>query len=259
MQTAAVEKQCQKHGAYTAKVITIFNSKKETSCQLCEKEREEEKQCEKEREKKVARKRLIAKRLGDSGVPLRFKNREFDNYRCNSKSQSQALEVSRYFAENFSDCLKNGASLLFCGNPGTGKTHLATAISNHVCRSGYVSLFISVLKAVRSVKSTWNRNENGNEQEAYNALIEPDLLILDEVGVQFGSDAEKLILFEILNGRYENMKSTIVISNLSIHAIAGYLGERVIDRLGEGGGSSLIFDWDSYRTKVAYDEALNVA
>ena len=44
-------------------------------------------------------------------------------------------------------------------------------------------------------------------------FIRPDLLILDEVGVQFGSETEKMILFEIINGRYEQLKPTIVISN----------------------------------------------
>ena len=46
-------------------------------------------------------------------------------------------------------------------------------------------------------------------------FIRPDLLILDEVGVQFGSETEKMILFEIINGRYEQLKPTIVISNLA--------------------------------------------
>ena len=81
-------------------------------------------------------------------------------------------------------------------------------------------------------------------------FIRPDLLILDEVGVQFGSETEKMILFEIINGRYEQLKPTIVISNLA-DALTDYLGERVVDRLREGGGRMLIFDWPSYRRQAA--------
>lgn len=78
---------------------------------------------------------------------------------------------------------------------------------------------------------------------------QPDLLIIDEVGVQFGSDAEKLILFEVINTRYESMKPTILISNLALNKLAGFIGERVIDRMKDGGGCTLAFTWDSYRSR----------
>lgn len=80
-------------------------------------------------------------------------------------------------------------------------------------------------------------------------FTKPDLLIIDEIGVQFGSDAEKLIMFEIINTRYERMKPTILISNQSKEELAAFIGERVIDRMNDGGGCTLAFTWDSYRSK----------
>lgn len=74
------------------------------------------------------------------------------------------------------------------------------------------------------------------------------MLILDEVGVQFGSESEKIILFEILNERYLNMKPTILISNLNPAALQEYVGERVMDRMRENGGIILKFDWKSHRS-----------
>ncbi|EJF3060091.1 ATP-binding protein, partial [Escherichia coli] len=74
-------------------------------------------------------------------------------------------------------------------------------------------------------------------------------LIIDEVGVQFGSDAEKLIMFEIINTRYEYMKPTILISNQSKDELSAFIGERVIDRMNDGGGCTLAFTWDSYRSR----------
>lgn len=101
-----------------------------------------------------------------------------------------------------------------------------------------------------SMKETW-RNSEASESEVLKNLIEPDLLILDEVGVQFGSDTEKLILFEIINGRYENRRATILISNLAMDGLKAYLGDRIIDRLREGGGRQVVFDWDSFRKRPA--------
>ena len=75
----------------------------------------------------------------------------------------------------------------------------------------------------------------------------PELLILDEVGVQFGSETEKLMLFDVLNERYEKRKPCVLLSNLAIDDVKAFLGERVFDRLREDGGEAVAFDWESYR------------
>ena len=54
--------------------------------------------------------------------------------------------------------------------------------------------------------------------------------------------------FEVINSRYEALKATIVISNLSGEALIDYLGEAAMDRLREG-GRSVLFDWTSYRRR----------
>jgi DNA replication protein DnaC len=104
---------------------------------------------------------------------------------------------------------------------------------------------------VQSIKETWERGAAKKEAHALRDLVEPDLLILDEVGVQFGSDTEKLILFDIINGRYEASRPTIVISNLAVPELEGYLGVRAFDRLREGGGRLVACNWASYRARRA--------
>ena len=73
--------------------------------------------------------------------------------------------------------------------------------------------------------------------------------MLDEVGSQFGSDTEKLFIFDIIDGRYQNMKPTILISNLDIDGIKDAIGDRCVDRLREGGGMMVAFNWGSQRGK----------
>ncbi|EIG27035.1 hypothetical protein HMPREF1054_2009, partial [Haemophilus paraphrohaemolyticus HK411] len=50
-----------------------------------------------------------------------------------------------------------------------------------------------------------------------------------------------------INERYEAMKPTILISNLSQQELGAYVGERIVDRMREGGGAMIAFDWESYR------------
>ena len=138
---------------------------------------------------------------------------------------------------------------MFCGGVGAGKTHLAVGIAHRLMEQGRIAVFTSVINAIRRVKDTYRR-DSGGQAQVVAGFIRPDLLILDEVGVQFGSETEKMILFEIINGRYEQLKPTIVISNHK-DALTDYLGERVVDRLREGGGRMLIFDWPSYRRRAA--------
>ena len=47
------------------------------------------------------------------------------------------------------------------------------------------------------------------------------------------------------------MKPTILISNLPLEELSAFIGERVIDRMSDGGGCTLAFTWDSYRSRGA--------
>lgn len=185
-----------------------------------------------------------------AAIPPRFANRTLENFAPHCDKSARALRVATGYAQNFTEVLGKGQSMIFVGNVGSGKTHLASGIAHEVIKQGYQALFSTVLGAVRTVKETYRRDSAKTESEAILELIKPDLLVLDEVGVQFGSDTEKLIMFEILNGRYEHMKPTILLSNLNIEGLGEYLGERVMDRLREGGGKMIAFDWDSYRRNV---------
>ena len=73
-----------------------------------------------------------------------------------------------------------------------------------------------------------------------------DLLIIDEIGVQSGTDNERNILFEIVNGRYENVRPTIIISNRDVKEVAELISERSVDRITEG-GAIIPFNWESSR------------
>ena len=74
-----------------------------------------------------------------------------------------------------------------------------------------------------------------------------DLLIIDEVGVQFGSASELAILQEIINARYESVLPTILISNLTFEQLKDSIGERIVDRVTNGGRNRLAFNWESFR------------
>lgn len=108
-------------------------------------------------------------------------------------------------------------------------------------------MFTTTLRAIRRIKETWNRASTETETQAVAAMAYPDLLILDEIGVQFGSEAERTLLFDVINERYERRRPVIYISNLDLPGVLSYLGDRVYSRIMEDGGRYIAFDWDDYR------------
>jgi DNA replication protein DnaC len=110
-------------------------------------------------------------------------------------------------------------------------------------------VFVTVQRLIRRVKDSWHTKAE-TESEVVDAFASPDLLILDEVGVQFGSEFERQLLFDVLNERYEKLKPSILLSNIPKEQLADYLGERVTDMLRENGDKMIGFDWESYRRNI---------
>ena len=188
--------------------------------------------------------KIIAK---DADIPLRFAGKNLENFIASTKRQEHVLGVATRYAECFHDALKTGRSMIFSGSPGTGKTHLAIGIALSVIRSGHTAKFISTINDIRRVRETFRKGSEETERQVIEAFSIPDLLVLDEVGQQYGTDGEKVTTFDLINARYEALKPTIVVSNLSIDGVRTHLGDRAFDRLREGGGVALAFDWESFR------------
>ncbi|WP_170935948.1 ATP-binding protein [Pandoraea sp. PE-S2R-1] len=240
---------CDVHGEYVAR---CFIGKVWLGCPACSTEREERESAEAEAKARADRLRAWQRKIGDSGIPERFHDRRLSTYRVDVAGQRTALEFAEDYAANFDEVLRTGRCAIFIGKRGTGKTHLAAGIGLHIMERDNRSVyFTTVLRAIRGVKDTWTRGSTVSESQAIAALVFPDLLILDEVGVQFGSEVEKTILFDIMNERYEKRHPTILLSNLPPKEVEQYLGERVYDRLREDGGRAIVFDWESERGKVS--------
>jgi DNA replication protein DnaC len=235
---------CAKHGEFEA---SCFLRDLWTSCPTCAAEAQAKEQAEAAARAHTERVACWQRKIGDAGIPERFRDRRLATYVAKLPKQQHALDFAKAYAADFDEICKTGRSALFIGLPGTGKTHLAVGIGLEVMELGRTVLFTTVMRAVRRVKDTWGRGSRESESEAITALVFPDLLILDEVGVQFGSDTEKLLLFDILNERYERRRPTILMSNLPIDEVSAYLGARVFDRLREDGGEFISFTWESHR------------
>lgn len=109
------------------------------------------------------------------------------------------------------DFVSKGRNLVLYGNPGTGKTHIATALGITACQRGHSVLFTSVprlLTMVREARSQHKLTQLQNRFEKY------DLVICDEFGYVSCDKEGAELLFNHLSLRAET-HSTIITTNLA--------------------------------------------
>ena len=246
---------CPEHGDYES--TNIFAGKW-TMCPRCADIGIARREVEEAAQAEIARKAGEATRweekLGCAGIPLRFRDRTLSSYDAATTGQVKALKFAHEYADGFDAVLASGRSAVLVGKPGTGKTHLAVGVALAIMERSHTAVFTTTMKALRRIKETWGAGSGESESEAIDTFVFPDLLILDEVGLQHGSDTERLLLFDILNSRYELRRPTLLLSNLTLEEVKAYLGERIFDRMREDGGRVIAFDWASHRGKAGAQE-----
>ena len=93
-----------------------------------------------------------------AAIPARFADKRLDNFAPHAEGPRRA-ELARRYADGFgAEAAKSGASLVFCGGVGAGKTHLAVGIAHRLMEQGRIAVFTSVINAIRRVKDTYRRD-----------------------------------------------------------------------------------------------------
>lgn len=244
------EASCPSHGPYTSRnhFGNIWGR-----CPACEADREAEANEANRRAKEAQEREHTEMRLRRSGLVGRFVDATFDTFHAGSSAQEHAKTTCRNFVENLQP--KTGG-LWLVGPPGTGKTHLGSAMVNYVIRERKEWAAIhSAREIVRMLRATWGNKDRTRgwdgrpttEEDLIEDLGTHQLLVLDEVGAAFGSDSEMVQLFDVLDLRYRKELPTVLLSNLPVGELKSALGDRAYDRLREG-AVLLPCKWDSHRT-----------
>jgi DNA replication protein DnaC len=125
---------------------------------------------------------------------------------------------------------KHPGILLMAGNTGGGKTGLAAAALKHLAKQGklpvrYYYAYDLLTKGVNF----------DTREKALEAALRPQVMAIDEIGIQLRSEPALAFLERVLVGRHEDGKITIIITNEQPESFWQITGERVKDRIMRAG------------------------
>ena len=241
------ERVCAKHGEYMATLFhapLLMGAWIECGCPLCEQEREDAEKARDAQEREDRAKRDAEQFFAIRGIPLRYRDKTLDDIMTETPAQEEVKRMIAEYLRDQSEISKNGKSLIFYGQHGTGKTHIATSIIKAWDGLGY---YISAREYTRLLRETYSRGSAQTESDIIGRFDGYDILAIDEIGKQFATENERYAIFDIINQRYNDLKPTILISNMNLSDIEDFLGSETVDRLKENGGQALLFEGNSYR------------
>ena len=180
-------------------------------------------------------KQLLIEDLSSS-LPLdncRFENFDLNFYQNTEldganprKRMTAILKLCKEYVINFNP--KHSESLLFMGDTGLGKTHLTLAVTYELLNKGFDVIYGAAYNLFSEME---NEHFDRHTNSKYNAAVNCDLLVIDDLGGEFVSPYIQSLLYNIINTRDLANKPTIINTNLSMAEIGNRYTPRVASRL----------------------------
>ena len=162
-------------------------------------------------------------------------NCRFDNFKLDyypdgagtspKKRMESVLNYCKAYAADFS---RRSPSLLLYGKTGLGKTHLSLAIAGNAVEEGYGVIYSSAQNLFNKLEKDKFGKADANTEEA---ILDCDLLIIDDLGAEFTTQFTVSALYNIVNSRELEGKPTIISTNLMPEQLTKAYGERIASRI----------------------------
>ena len=190
----------------------------------------------------IMKKIMLSNVNGAKNLIFDFENDTFENFSFDWYSKDvidSKINISPYaniksvyavckeFCNSFGTDVQN---LYFYGSSGTGKTFMASCIANNIASKGYNVIYQSAYKLFQFMED-YKFCRVDRETALYDDIYNCDLLIIDDLGTEFSTAYTCSVLFDILNSRLLNEKSTIISSNLNLGSLEKKYTDRVHSRI----------------------------
>lgn len=189
------------------------------------------------------------KHFAGAMLPERHAGSGFRNYIAELPGQQNSLNQSVSYAKNILIGVKN--NFVMVGKTGTGKTHLACATARTLLNKGKYARYITSEDMAQKIMDAWDSKiPDSTEKSVIYEFTQYDLLILDEYGLN-DRDKRRELVHKVLYARYDRMKPTMLISNLTLIELQKDLGDRLWSRFQQGGLTVVECNWTDQRFGAA--------
>lgn len=164
-------------------------------------------------------------------VPGRYLTCSLENFMPIDRKRGEYLRRSRVYIER--NVAGMGRGMFLTGPNGTGKTHLAVGILRELsltkgCLSWY---FIKVPQLLMTIRQAFKDGFPDSEANLIKRFVDYDYLVIDELGVEKTTEWGLQTLYLIVDGRSDELKQTIITSNLTLQDIEDKLDPRLASRI----------------------------
>ncbi|MGN2368430.1 ATP-binding protein [Clostridium cagae] len=172
------------------------------------------------------------KRLwSNSGINTDNLNKSFSNFEgWSNKSKEMKSKAAEYYKSFNVIRTERRNSILFCGNPGSGKTHIALALANNFLQKDIRVVYMPYRDIVTSLK------QNMIDEEYYKKTLSKyqtcEVLLLDDLYKGKVNETDINIMFELVNYRYLNHLPLIVSTEFTIERLLSFdeaIGSRIYE------------------------------
>jgi len=133
------------------------------------------------------------------------------------------------FVEQFNSHFNN---LILYGQSGLGKTFLCNSIAKELLDQGKTVIYLSSFQLFRLFENyRFHKEEEIVTNDDIEAIFICDLLIIDDLGTEFNNALTSAELFNCLNTRLLNQKSTVISTNLAPSEWVNKYSERIVSRI----------------------------
>lgn len=167
----------------------------------------------------------------------------------NKKHKELLGKIKNFLLEYVNNFPKNTrCNLIISGPTGVGKTFALECVTSEILKKGYTANFLTAFQ-LNNQFLKYHTCFDANKQSYLNLLLEPDLLIIDDLGTEpMLNNVTNEYLYLVLSERMLKHKSTIISTNLDPNNLLDRYKERIFSRLTDKTKSILIkLDGDDLR------------
>lgn len=161
--------------------------------------------------------------------------------------KNSVMKLAKDYVNKWADVLSNNVGLLLWGNVGTGKTFFAACIANALVEQ-HISVRMTNFSTI--LNDLFAETDKNKYLERLN---DHNLLIIDDLGIERGTEYALEQVYNIIDTRYKSGKPLIITTNLTLEELKNPIDvahKRIYDRV-LGMCVPVMFNGSNFRNQEA--------